>query len=208
MSIRSVAVATAIVAAVLLPTMLSLSTHRREQALVEQLRERGVQVWYVEDVTSPMQAVDSEYWFERWALVPKSWLAHPKRVSIVEFKGESTDLASLNRLDSVKAVSYVHGDVDEDLVELFMQMDGLRSLNLSDTNVDDRALQLLVNKTELQYLNVMGTKVTPEGVRAFNAARTDCRLSVSPDQEFMKWLNQLFEDRVEDEWNNFGTKRP
>lgn len=199
-TIQRIAATTAFVAVVLLPTMLSMSVRRREQMWIDQLRGRGVTVWFQEDNSAVMEKATTEkaamdFWYDRWSLVPSSWIRHPKRVSIVEFTGRTLDLSPLERLDTVKALSYVNASVDDDLIEVFMEMEALDSLNLSDTNVGDRALERLAGKPNLRYLNVMGSKVTPEGVKAFNAARGDCILSVSPDTEFMKWLNMLWGDK-------------
>ncbi|MEM8734332.1 MAG: hypothetical protein AAGG44_08930, partial [Planctomycetota bacterium] len=183
-SIRSVFIGTGLVAIALLPTMLGLRTRRREQALLDQLRVRGVKVWFVDGSPDSFEVVEDDYWYDAWSLVPSSWTPHPQRISIVQYRGESADLEVLAQLDTVKAVSYVHAEVDSELIDYFMLMDGLESLNLSDTNVGDQALERLVDKPNLRYLNLMGSKVTPEGVKAFNRARPNCKLSVSPDQEF------------------------
>jgi hypothetical protein len=190
-----------LVALFLLPTMVSMRESRIESRAIEKLREAGVTVWLNDFGQSSSAAYRpngvwrqpesrSLNWYDRFSIFNQS-VRRADMVSIVEFEGEVAELEPLTKLRYVESLSYVNASVESDLVDILLRLPSLRHLNLSDTDVGDEDLEQLQTKNSLTYINIMGSKVTPEGVREFQALRPDCKLSVRVDIGFMTWLKQL-----------------
>ncbi len=70
----------------------------------------------------------------------------------------------------------------------------LRKLNLSSTGITDAALDTLATSKKLTALNVSGTKVTLAGVKAFQDALPNCKVTcdydpkADPDRLLAEWL--------------------
>ena len=61
-----------------------------------------------------------------------------------------------------------------------MGLDNLEGLNLQGTPITDAGLATLRGFKKLKTLNVLDTKVTPRGVRAFEAARPGVLVVTDP----------------------------
>ena len=172
-SLRTLLISLALLAAILMPLMVHLHAQRNQSLAAEQLTASGARIFYQSN-------------HGLLELFPKIEL-----VSIVEFRGEPEELQLLREL-SIPHLAFVHADVTSEVVDILVEIPDLQMLNLSDTNVGDDALERLEKLPDLEYLNVMGSSVTPQGVQDFIEHRPDCKLSVVSDTEFMKWLNRLF----------------
>lgn len=193
-TLKRLVLAVACIAVLLAPLAWRKQLLQQQSHAVDELRAKGAVVWYRhewDEFNQPTyQVVSPNNWLDY--LLGENSSAEADFVSFVEYAGSSQELGALANLPYLKEVAFVHGSVDEELIDILCQIPNLETLNLSDTNVDDRALERLAQQPHLEYLNIMGSKVTPEGVRTFHAARPDCLLTVAPDETFMRWLQRLF----------------